>query len=116
MLSRSNRFHGLGSLRAVYQKGLTKRLDQVTLRYYLNPKRKNYRVAVVISKKTEKSAVKRNRLRRRIYEILRQNLAQLDQPYDIVLSVFNNNIFNSSPAQLEKLIKNLIDQANIIKS
>ena len=73
MLASTNRFHGHGSLRYVYKNGKAIRGHYVTIKYAANSRRSTPRVAVVISKKVLKSAVGRNRVRRRIYESLRQN-------------------------------------------
>ena len=73
MISVRHRFHGYGSLRTVYQRGQTVRGPAITLKYrYRGPQRQPYRVAVVVSRKVHKSAVVRNRIRRRLYEIVRQ--------------------------------------------
>ena len=62
----------MNSLRVVYKYGQTARSQQLTMRYHLHEKRQTYRCAVVVSKKVEKSAVARNRIRRRIFEVIRQ--------------------------------------------
>ncbi len=47
----------------------------------------NYRVAVVVSKKVHKSAVVRNRIRRRLYEITRTTFAGGDHHCDVVFVI-----------------------------
>ena len=65
--------------------------------------------AVVVSKKVSKSAVTRNRIRRRIYEWLRLNLSQLDQEQLTVIFVHNEILakmpYLSLVEQLEKTFK-----------
>ena len=58
------------------------------VKYLENPHRPLPRVAVVIGRKVHKSAVKRNRIRRRIYEIIRPFLRQAP-PIDICISVYS---------------------------
>jgi ribonuclease P protein component len=66
MIGRANRFHGYNSLRYVYKHGKTVRGPHMSLRFCPDAKRQDYRLAVVVSKKISKSAVARNRIRRRI--------------------------------------------------
>jgi ribonuclease P protein component len=113
MLSAAHRFHGRGSLRYVYQHGKTARGPQLSLRYHLNPKRKTYRLAVVVGKKTAKSAVARNRIRRRIYELIAANDDKITQPYDIVVTVFSPTIGQIPFEQLSHTIDSLLRQAGI---
>ena len=86
MLASTNRFHGRDSLRFVYRRGQQVRGSQLNLRYICNARRTTFRSAIVVSKKVHKSAVLRNRLRRRIYEIIRTGPAILG-PYDLLISV-----------------------------
>lgn len=104
MLKRGNRFHGRGSLRYVYKHGKTVRSSDIALRYSPNQKRSSFRCAVVVSKKVEKSAVKRNKIRRRISAVIRQNAAAVDQPYDIVITVFSATVAELPPQELQKII------------
>ncbi len=116
MLSRQHRFHGYGSLRFVYAHGQTVRSPLLAVRYTLNAKRQSYRCAVVIGKKTEKSAVKRNRIRRRIYEHFRQNDDKITQPYDIVVTVFTPIVGHLPAGELAQAINKLLNQAGIISA
>ena len=74
MISKELRFHGHGSLNFLYKNGETKRSKHMALKSISNPRRKKPRFAVVVSKKVHKSAVKRNFIRRRIYEIWRKDI------------------------------------------
>ena len=77
MLNKKYRFHSRGGVRYVYQKGKTIRSPKMSL-VFLDNERGFTRVAVVVSKKIEKSAVKRNQIRRRIYEALRLNSSSVE--------------------------------------
>lgn len=92
MIGRLHRFHGHGSLRFVYKSGQTIRASSYAIKYIYNPRRKRYRVAVVVSKKVSKSAVVRNRIRRRIYEVIRSQQSAITKPYDIVVTVFSEKV------------------------
>ena len=115
MLQQANRFHGHGSLRFVYKNGQTVRSSLAALKYIQNPYRKNSRFAVVISKKVLKSAVRRNRVRRRIYEIIRRELPNLKNSQDIAVIVFSAEVLTMPHAELQTAIKNLLFQAKLYK-
>jgi len=68
--------------------------------YMHNNKRDDYRMAVVVSKKTEKSAVVRNRIRRRLYEAVRVDGCLAGQPYDVVFVVQNPSLAEMSATEL----------------
>lgn len=116
MLSKSRRFHGLGSLRRVYTQGASVKGPNMSLRYNLNSRRQTYRCAVVVSKKVEKSAVGRNRIRRRIYEQIRQKNDKIVQPYDIVVTVFKTEVGHMPANELAKALDDLLRRAKIIAS
>ena len=74
MLNKKYRFHSRGGVRFVYRKGKTVRTSKMSLTSVENS-RGFTRVAVVVSKKVLKTAVGRNRIRRRVYEAIRLELA-----------------------------------------
>ncbi len=112
MLSRPHRFHGYGSLRYVYRAGQTVRGAQCSLKYARNDRRTTYRVAVVVSKKVHKSAVVRNRIRRRIYELVRQNV-EPNQPYDLVFTAFSEQLAELPAAKLKRTILSQLRAAGV---
>ena len=116
MLSRIHRFHGYGSLRYVYRNGRTVRGQLCSLKYSPNPKRGNYRLAVVVSRKVNKSAVVRNRIRRRLYEVVRGIEDKITGPYDIVLTVFHDSVADIPADQLTSQVRDLLKQAGIIQT
>lgn len=87
MISYKNRFHGHNSLSYVYRNGDVRRSKHLSVKFCKNRHRKDTRVAVVVSKKTCKGAIGRNRIRRRIYEWVRPKINQTNQVYDIVIIV-----------------------------
>lgn len=114
MISRQHRFHGYGSLRHAYTHGQQVRSPFMALKYVLNTRRQHFRVAVVVSRKVDKSAVARNRLRRRIYEIVRAHHDRVAKPYDLIFTVFSPQLSDLSPEKLEKTVQQLLKQAGVI--
>ncbi len=104
MIAKKYRFHGHGSLRYVYKHGQVVRSKHFAIKYSHNPKRKNSRLSVVVGKKVLKSAVKRNRIRRRLFEVLRKNWDTVPSHSDIVLTVYTADILVISNTDLETTI------------
>jgi ribonuclease P protein component len=86
----------------------------LAVKFIHNDRRKTYRLAVVVSKKVSKSAVTRNRIRRRIYEQVRLLEPSIRQPYDIVLSVFTEQPSTMPASELASLVAKLLSQAGIL--
>lgn len=114
MLAFKYRFHGHGSLRFVYRNGKVVRSHLATVKYTVNPHRKHPRFAVVVSKKVLKSAVGRNRIRRRIYEILRRRIEQAKN-YDVVIIVSSVEALTLPPGELQETIYSLLEDINLYK-
>ena len=92
MLNKRYRFHSRGGVNWVYKHGKTVRSVQASLVFAPN-ERGFTRVAVVVSKKVDKTAVGRNRIRRRVYEVIRKNFEYLPKKTDyifIIYSLVNN--------------------------
>ena len=66
------------------------------------------RFAVVVSKKVYKSAVKRNRIRRRIFEIIRRNITSDSKVFDVVLSVYSPEVLDISHEKLTEEVQGLL--------
>ena len=115
MIPFKNRFHGHGSLRYVYAHGTAVRSHLMTLKHSAHPKRKDPRIAVVISKKVIKSAVGRNRVRRRLFEIMRHELPKLQPNSDIALIVFSAEVFTLPQPELVEIVTQLLGSAGIYK-
>lgn len=113
MIDRTHRFQGHGSLRFVYQKGQTVRGQYCSLKYILNRRRRKYRIAVVVSRKVHKSAVVRNRIRRRIYEIVRSEAARIQDPYDLVITAYSDQMAEMPADQLRQAIIEKLEKAEV---
>lgn len=87
----------------------------LSLKFVPNARRTTYRLAVVVSKKVNKSAVTRNRIRRRLYEAVRRHEARIQAPYDMVLTVFSEQLASLPAEELEQLVIDQLKKANIIR-
>jgi len=112
MLAYKNRFHGHGSLRYVYANGDSVRTQKIVVKFTKNPHRKESRFAVVVSKKVLKEAVGRNRIRRRVYEIIRHELPRIDGIYDVVVLIFHKEIKDMPQEELKKTLVDIFKEAD----
>lgn len=71
-------------------------------------------MAVVVSRKVHKSAVVRNRIRRRLYEIVRKHESQIKEPYDMVFTAFSDQLAVIDAADLQERILTKLREAGII--
>lgn len=110
------RFHGHNSLRYVYANGKAVRSQQITIKSVKNTHRTRPRVSVVVSKKVIKSAVGRNRIRRRIYEYMRLAIPQLNDVYDIVIIVTSAELRQMPSEELKALLDGMLDKAELYKT
>ena len=111
MIAKLYRFHGYGSLKGVYQRGQMVRGPLISLKFEKRDPKRSYRLAVVVSKKVHKSAVIRNRIRRRVYEIVRQYGAEKLDGLDLVFTVFSEEVAETNQDQLVKTINDLLGKA-----
>lgn len=114
MIRATHRFHGRSSLRFVYQRGQVVRGSAVSLRFVRNERQSMYRVAVVVSRKVSKSAVVRNRIRRRIYEVVRKNSSRITDPYDLVFTVYSESAADMSHATLQRTVLGELVDAGVL--
>jgi ribonuclease P protein component len=115
MIPFKNRFHGHSSLNYVYKNGHAVRGHFATIKFINNPRAKNSRIAVVVSKKVLKSAVKRNGIRRRLYEYIRLKLPNFNDVYDLVLIVTSSELMEIDHKEMSRQLDQLIARAKIEK-
>ena len=113
MLASKYRFHGYGSLRFLFSHGKTYRSKSISLRVAPNSRRQNSRVSVVISKKVIKASPKRNRVRRRVYEVLRTEWDHIKPSYDILISIYDPSFFDAEHVIIATEIKKMLKVAEI---
>lgn len=85
----------------------------LSLKYVANSKRTSYRAAVVVSKKVHKSAVVRNRIRRRVYEIIRTSTNPAT-PVDFAFMIYDEAVATMPAEQTQGLIMELLVKAKLV--
>ncbi|MBQ3474288.1 ribonuclease P protein component [Candidatus Saccharibacteria bacterium] len=112
MLNKKYRFHSRGGVRYVYQNGKTIRSPKMSLVFVENTKGFT-RFGVIVSKKVEKSAVKRNVIRRRVYEALRTNFDLIPKNKDYLFVVYSKEIGKMPIAELEGVLGQLVEESKV---
>ena len=112
MLSKRYRFHSRGGVKYVYRHGKTVRSAKASLVFGRN-ERGYTRVAVVVSKKVNKTAVGRNRIRRRVYEVIRRNFEYLPHKTDYVFVIYSVEVLTMKNSELESLLGKLVEESKV---
>ena len=86
----------------------------IALRYASNPRLHTWRAAVVVSRKVSKAAVVRNRIRRRIFEIVRAHGAAIGHEYDLVFSVYDATVATMNYNTLQTAILAQLHKAGVL--
>lgn len=113
MLSRTNRFHGHGAVRRVYRQGRPVRSGLFSMHVHSGEQVGASKVAVVVSRKVHKSAVKRNRIRRRIFALVRPRLATFKHPAELVITVYQPEIAEMPSEKLDAALTELFKKAHL---
>ncbi len=66
------------------------------------------RITVVVSKKVAKTAVSRNRIRRRVYEALRNNLEYIPLKKDYIFVIYDKRVGEKTQEELVKSLGELV--------
>jgi len=114
MLAKRFRFHGHGSVLKAYKQGKSVRNELGSLHFAIGDRSTSPKVAVVVSKKVNKSAVARNRIRRRIFEIVRLHPDHSMLQGDIVLTIYKAEAETMPKDMLTSSIYDLIDKSGIL--
>jgi ribonuclease P protein component len=114
MLHNKYRFHGHGSLRYLYNKGRVERSRALAIRFAANPRRQDSRVAVIVTRKVLKSSPKRNRIRRRLYELLRTNWHRVKPAHDIMITVYDPSFCDIPHQELQATVFDVLARAGLL--
>ncbi|HEY4161120.1 MAG TPA: ribonuclease P protein component [Candidatus Saccharimonadales bacterium] len=113
MINRSHRFHGRASIQRLYKNSKMVRSASLSLRFAPNTRREHYRLAVVVSRKVHKSAVVRNRIRRRVYEHVRIMFGSQSLPYDLLITAHTDVVASCSSDELAREVEKLLGKAGL---
>ena len=96
----------------MYRHGKTVRAQKMSLVF--GPNSRGFtRVAVVVSKKVEKTAVGRNRIRRRVYEALRRNFDLIPKQMDYIFVIYSREVERMEYGELEKMLGGLVEESKV---
>lgn len=96
----------------MYKHGKTIRRAKMSLVFADNT-RGFTRVAVVVSKKVLKTAVGRNRIRRRVYEAIRVNFDRLPKKKDYIFVIYDKDIARMPFGELEEVVSRLMYEVKV---
>ena len=113
MLSKRYRFHSRGGVRYTYQNGKTIRGSKISLVFADNSRNKQ-RYAVVVSKKILKSAVGRNRIRRRVYEAIRLEHPNFKESLDFIFIIYSKDVLTMDFNELRSLVHDLLIETKTV--
>lgn len=112
MLSKKYRFHSRGGVKYTYHNGRTLRRPNISLVFNANS-RGFQRFAVVVSKKVLKSAVGRNRIRRRVYEAIRLELPDYPPKNDCIFIIYSKDFMTLPFPQLRHEVRSLLQKSMV---
>lgn len=115
MIASRYRFHGRGGLRFLHVNAHSERSHYFILKTIPVPQRPYSRFAVIVSKKVHKSAVGRNRIRRRVYELMRNEFAEMSSSHDIAVVIVSGETMNAPQEELRTTLRELGIQASLLK-
>lgn len=81
---------------------------------YLPSRIEHSQFCLIVSTKVSKSAVKRNKIKRRLREILRHNMTLLTEPYNIIF-IARVEVLRKSFQELEQEVVRMLTQISKLK-
>ena len=112
MLSQQNRLKNKKDFDRVFKYGKSSKNDFLLLKFK-NNNLEDSRFGIVVGKKVSKKAVVRNKIKRRLTEIIKKKLDKIKRGIDVVL-ITNPGLEKEKFKNLEEKIENIFKKANII--
>jgi ribonuclease P protein component len=116
MIAADYRFHGHGSLNYLFRNGTTARNSRILVRSVANRRRKTSRISVIVSKKVSKSAVVRNRIRRRVYEVIREHWGNITPQTDFAVTILSADIAVLGNQEVVQSVIGALQQAGVYRT
>lgn len=111
MLPAGNRLKKKKDIEKAFKKGQVFREDFLTVKIVKNDLSRT-RFVFVISKKVSKKATARNKMKRRLSEIVRFKLPKMKKGFDAILLASPNGIAKSDQ-EIERLINKIFSKASL---
>lgn len=107
MLAKKFRLNKNRDIRRVMQRGVKISVPDVRLQYLTGNRLNHPRVAVLVSTKISKSAVKRNLLKRRVRSLLLSFVATSQSSADIIVTPFKELDYDKLEASIKDLLSRM---------
>ncbi len=113
MIKQQNRFKGQAGIIQANRYGQSVRSSDITIRYLDKHNQTPSKFAVVVSKKVARLAVTRNRIRRKVFNVLEGLMPRIPNGYLFVISVYDEGIKSAKQKDLEEKIKELLKKQEL---
>jgi len=113
MLPKTNRLTGNKDFNKVFKKGKGQEKDFLFLKSFKNNLQTS-RFGIVVSQKVSKKAAERNKIKRQISEILREEAPKIKKGVDVILLV-KPNIKKRNFAEIKEKLKEALNVANLAR-
>ena len=109
MLPFKNRLKKEKDFQQVFNKGRFINSDLISVRF-LGNSTDDTRVGFIVSKKVSKKAVLRNRVKRKLREVMRANMEKIKGGFDIIITAKSIEL-----EKIDKTLEELLKRSNLIK-
>lgn len=109
MLPFKNRLKKEKDFQQVFNKGRFINSDLISVRF-LGNSTDDTRVGFIVSKKVSKKAVLRNRVKRKLREVMRVNMEKIKGGFDIIITAKSIEL-----EEIDKTLEELLKRSNLIK-
>ena len=109
MLPFKNRLKKEKDFQQVFNKGKFINSDLISVRF-LDNNTDDTRVGFIVSKKVSKKAVLRNRVKRKLREVMRANMEKIKGGFDIIITAKSIEL-----EKIDKTLEELLKRSNLIK-
>ncbi len=109
MLPFKNRLKKEKDFQQVFNKGRFINSDLISVRF-LDNNTDDTRVGFIVSKKVSKKAVLRNRVKRKLREVMRANMEKIKGGFDIIITAKSIEL-----EKIDKTLEELLKRSNLIK-
>jgi ribonuclease P protein component len=110
VLARNHRFHGSRDIQRLYRSIRPIRTKSFGVHLRSEP-RAPYRVVIIVSRKVHKSAVVRNRIRRRLYELIRTQHTEHLSGKALAITVYTTSLATDPADEVRRELRSLLSKA-----